>query len=112
MEFSDRLNEMKSNVSEAFIGLYNNQYTIAEVEQEVMRTLDYVAYEAIQMLVSTHVYEDLCDIRAIPWKKWTEEYSKRLSQELKKENHYKFSDFDDDDDDDDDVEGDEEDDES
>ena len=63
MEFSDRLNEMKSKVSEAFIGLYNNQYTIAEVEQEVMRTLDYVAYEAIQMLVSTHVYEDLCNIK-------------------------------------------------
>lgn len=102
MEFSDRLNEMKSKVSEAFIGLYNNQSTIAEVEQEVMRTLDYVAYEAIQMLVSTHVYEDLCDIKKIPWKKWVEEYSKRLSQELKKENHYKFSD----------EEGDEEDDES
>lgn len=92
MEFSDRLNEMKSNVSEAFIGLYNNQYTIDEVEHQVMRTLDYVAYEAIQMLVSTHVYEDLCDIKSIPWKKWVEEYSKRLSQELKKENHYKFSD--------------------
>lgn len=111
MEFSDRLNEMKSNVSEAFIGLYNNQYTIAEVEQQVMRTLDYVAYEAIQMLVSTHVYEDLCDIRAIPWKKWTEEYSMRLSEELKKENHYKFSDYDEEDFDDD-EEGDEEDDES
>lgn len=107
MEYSDRLNEMKSNVSEAFIGLYNNQVTIGEVEQTVMRTLDYVAYEAIQMLVSTHVYEDLCDIRAIPWKKWTEEYSKRLSYELKKENHYKFSDSDFDD-----VGGDEEDDES
>lgn len=105
MEFSDRLNEMKSKVSEAFIGLYNNQVTIGEVEREVMRTLDYVAYESIQMLVSTHVYEDLCDIRAIPWKKWTEEYSKRLSQELKKENHYNFSDFDD-------EEGEEEDDES
>lgn len=105
MEFSDRLNEMKSNVSEAFIGLYNNQYTIAEVEREVMRTLDYVAYEAIQMLVSTHVYEDLCDIKSVPWKKWVDAYSKRLSQELKKENHYKFSDFDD-------EEGEEEDDES
>lgn len=106
-EFSDRLNKMKSNVSEAFIGLYNNQYTIAEVEQEVMRTLDYVAYEAIQMLVSTNVYEDLCDIKKIPWKKWIEVYSKRLSQELKKENHYKFSDSDFDD-----EEGDENNDES
>ncbi len=105
-EFSDRLNKMKSNVSEAFIGLYNNQYTIAKVEEVVMRTLDYVAYEAIQMLVSTQVYEDLCDTNKIPLKKWIEEYSKRLSQELKKENHYKFSDFDDD------EEGDEEDDES
>lgn len=105
MEFSDRLNEMKSKVSEAFIGLYNNQVTIGEVEREVMRTLDYVAYEAIQMLVSTHVYEDLCDIKSVPWKKWVDAYSKRLSQELKKENHYKFSDFDD-------EEGEEEDDES
>lgn len=110
MEFSDRLNEMKSKVSDAFIGLYNGEFTISETERTVMRTLDYVAYEAIQMLVSTHVYEDLCDIRMIPWKKWTEAYSKRLSQELKKENHYKFSDYDDDCYDD--EEGDEEDDES
>lgn len=111
MEFSDRLNEMKSKVSEAFIGLYNGEFTISEAEREVMRTLDYVAYEAIQMFVSTHVYEDLCDIRAIPWKKWTQEYSKRLSYELKKENHYKFSDYDEEDFDDD-EEGEEEDDES
>ena len=93
MEFSDRLNEMKSNVSEAFIKLYNNQCNIGEVEQEVMRTLDYVAYMAIGLMVSTTVYEDLCDIKSIPWKKWVGEYSKRLSKELKKENHYRFSDF-------------------
>lgn len=110
MEFSDRLNEMKSKVSEAFIGLYNGEFNIAETEQAVMRTLDYVAYEAIQMMVSTHVYEDLCDIKSIPLKKWMEEYSKRLSQELKKENHYKFSDYDEADFDD--EEGEEDDDES
>lgn len=110
MEFSDRLNEMKSKVSEAFIGLYNGEFTIAETEREVMRTLDYVAYMAIGMMVSTGVYEDLCDIKSIPWKKWTSEYSKRLSYELKKENHYKFSDYDEADFDD--EEGDEEDDES
>ena len=111
MEFSDRLNEVKSTVTETFIGLYNGEFTISEAERAVMRSLDFVAYEAIQMFVSTHVYEELCDIKKIPWKKWMEEYSKRLSQELKKENHYKFSDYDDENFDDD-EEGDEEDDES